>query len=160
LRKKLDLLKKIEKISNEGSGKNLLSAVDAEKVELIEPAKVETEIEDFELELDSVQGGASVVNKAFGERLDQILVMEGGNDVKWTASIDAYAEKFASMVREGLTLIKTKPPIYGTRFQESALLVSHMNGYTFTLASYETEFEKLVEIFTSALDKAQRKISL
>ncbi|MEE9594467.1 MAG: hypothetical protein V3V92_03615 [Candidatus Hydrothermarchaeales archaeon] len=158
MRKKLDMLEKIKQISQEGGGKNILRPVNAEAVELPEPTIEEPDIKDFELELPGLRTDASVVDRALGERLDQILVMESGSDVKWTATVDAYAEKFASMVREGLTEIKTRPPIYGVRFQESSLLVSHMNGYTFTLASYQTDFDKLVEIFTTALNKARDKL--
>ncbi len=159
MRKKLDMLEKIKQISQEGSGKSILKPVNAEDVELGKPTIDELDIKDFELDLSGSRTGASVVDRALGERLDQILVMESGSDIKWTATVDAYAEKFAAMVREGLTEIKTRPPIYGVRFQESSLLVSHMNGYTFTLASYETDFDKLVEIFTTALHKAGDKLA-
>lgn len=157
MRKKLDLSEKIKKIAQEGGGKPLLKAVRPEELELEEP-KMGHGIEEFELVLEGAKSGVPVVETTKGERLDQVITMQEGKEVKWTASIDLYAEKFASMVREGLAEIKTQPPIFGARFKESSILASHMEGYTFTLASYQTEFEKLVDIFTIALNKSKEKL--
>ncbi len=158
MRKKLDLREKIKKIGHEDSREHILKAKSTGEIELKEP-DLRPEIEDFALELEGTKSEGTIVDSVFGERMDQILTVEGGKDVKWTAAVDSYAEKFASMIKEGLVEVKTRPPIYGARFQESSLLASHMDGYTFTLASYMTDFDKLVEIFTLALDKAREKTS-
>lgn len=153
----MDLSKKIKQITGEREGP-ILKALKAEEIELREP-KRGPEIEAFELDLGESRGSVSVVDRLGGGRLDQILSIEGGKDVKWTATEDKHAEKFASLVKEGLAQVKTRPPIFGAKFKESSILVSHMDGYTFTLASYQAGFEKLVEIFTLALSKAREKLA-
>ncbi len=157
MRKKLDLSEKIKKIAQESVAKPLLKVVKPEELELKEP-KTGPSIEDFELELEGAKSGVPMVDTARRDRLDQVMTVQEGTEIKWTASLDPYAEKFASMVKEGFTVIKTEPPIFGARFKESSILASHMEGYTFTLASYQTEFEKLVDIFTGALNKAREKL--
>ncbi len=156
MRKKLDLLAKIKKISEEKPRGRLLRAVDIESVELKELPKT-PELADFELKLEGAEGGAAVLARGRTERLEQILAL-GENTLKWTASPDANAENFASMIGEGLKEIKTNPPIFGSRFKESSILASHMDGYTFTLASYDVEFDKLVELFAGALEQAEGRL--
>ncbi|MEE8167265.1 MAG: hypothetical protein V3T58_00130 [Candidatus Hydrothermarchaeales archaeon] len=160
MRKKLDLREKLKMLSPEAAGTTpLLKAVNAAEIELGEPRTKPT-LGDFELELDEITSKASFLDKTKGDRLEQILSLQGGNDIKWTALVDPFAEKFASMVSDGLTEIKTLPPIFGSRFTESSILASHIKGYTFTLASYEVDFDKLVEIFTAALKYAKEKLHL
>ncbi len=159
MRKKLDLAEKLKKLTNESKETPVLRAIDAAEIELRDPRSAPP-IDDFELELEGATVVAPMLDKAMGEHLEQLLSLQGGKEVKWTASLDPYAEKFASMVEEGLLMMKTQPPVYGSRFRESAILASHMAGYTFTLASYEIEFDKLVEVFTSALKQAKEKLTL
>ncbi len=157
MRKKLDLLEKIKKLSEEKGRGSLLRAVDVESIELKEPPKAPA-LADFELQIEGAEGAAAVLTRGRTERLEQILSLQGEKTVKWTASLDENAESFAAMIAEGLKEIKTNPPIFGSKYKESSLLASHMDGYTFTLASYDVEFDRLVELFADALGQSVTKI--
>lgn len=114
-------------------------------------------IENFEIpsneEIKDILGLAAVIDESGEKRLTQMLYLkdEPEAEPQWTVMKDPSAEEFAMIVKEGLRQFKTSPLVYGMEFDEGVILASHREGFTMTLACYELEIGKMLQIFISIM---------
>jgi hypothetical protein len=128
----------------------------AEKVE-------QKTIKNFEIpsseKIKGIIGLAAVLDETGEKRLSQLLYLKDKPEAEpqWTVMRDQSAEEFAMIVKEGLRQFKTKPLVYGMEFEEGVILASHSEGFTVTLACYELEIGKMLQIFISLMEYIEKK---
>jgi hypothetical protein len=121
-------------------------------------------IKNFEIpsteEIKDIIGLAAVVDEAEEKRLNQLVYLKNEPEAepKWTVMRDQSAEEFAIIVKEGLRQFKTRPLVYGLEFEEGVILASHRDGFTMTLACYELEIAKMLQIFISIMEYIEKQI--
>ncbi len=111
-------------------------------------------------EIKSVIGLAAVMDETEEKRLNQLLYLkdEPEAEPQWTVMRDQSAEEFAVIVKEGLKQFKTKPLVYGMEFDEGVILASHRDGFTFTLACYELEIAKMLQVFILIMEYIEKQM--
>jgi hypothetical protein len=120
-------------------------------------------IKNFEIpatgEIKDIIGLAAVLDDTGEKRLSQLLYLkdEPEAEPQWTVMRDTSAEEFAMIVKEGLRQFKTKPLVYGMEFEEGVILASHRDGFTMTLACYELEIGKMLQIFIAIMEHIEKK---
>jgi hypothetical protein len=121
-------------------------------------------IKNFEIpsteEIKNIIGLAAVMDETEEKRLNQLLYLkdEPEAEPQWTVMRDQSAEEFAVIVKEGLRQFKTKPLIYGMEFDEGVILASHRDGFTFTLACYELEIAKMLQVFILIMEHIEKQM--
>jgi len=144
----------------------LVSKVEREldlKLPRAEEAKQKT-IKNFEVpsteEIKDIIGLAALMDETGEKRLSQLLYLkkEPEAEPQWTVIRDPSAEEFAMIVKEGMRQFKTKPLVYGMEFEQGVILASHREGFTMTLACYELEIAKMLQIFISIMGYIEKQM--
>lgn len=173
MRKKTDMARKLERLLGKREGlfpePAEPAAINEEAPSAPEPAEIKEEappiekptarpahlpigklaIPDSAYELFSIEAAVDPT----GNRVTQLLGLRDDPKVrvKWTVIRDAEQKEFDWLRIAGLTLIRSDRSIYGRKLEDGALVVSHADGYTFSMASRSMELEELVELFVSGL---------
>jgi hypothetical protein len=162
---KADKPEEIDSIISKSEVDKIVSKVEREldlKLPRTEKAKQKT-IKNFEVptteEIKDIVGLAALMDETGEKRLSQLLYLkeEPEAEPQWTVMKDRSAEEFAMIVKEGLRQFKTKPLVYGMEFEEGVILASHREGFTMTLACYELEIAKMLQIFISIIGYIEKQ---
>jgi hypothetical protein len=164
--KKVATPEEIDSLISKSEIDKMVSKIEREldlKLPRAEKAEQKT-IKNFEIptteEIKDIIGLAAVMDETGEKRLNQLLYLkdEPEAEPQWTVMRDQSAEEFAMIVKEGLRQFKTRPLVYGMEFEKGVILVSHREGFTITLACYELEIAKMLQIFISLMEYIEKQM--
>jgi hypothetical protein len=166
MRKKNEIAEKLEKLSRkEGSTLPAFRAKRADEIEEKPAARtgpsgkpVPQSIKDLTIpesafELFTIE---VTTDPREEKRATQLLGLreEPGVKVQFTVLKDADSKEFEELKSENLQPVKSYLPIYGYKFLEGVVLISHQGDYTFSMASHDMKIEELLRLFEYALECA------
>lgn len=166
MRKKSDIAEKLEKLSN-GEGNNLstLSPKKADEIrekqlERVGPSgkPVPSSIKDLTIPESAFELFTVEVTTDPSEEMKATQLLGLRDDPKskvmFTVLKDVDSRELEGLKSEKLQGIKSYLPMFGRKFHNGAILVSHQGDYTFSMASRDIKIEDLVRLFEYALECA------